>query len=73
MYGAGVNQVIRQGGGSPRDLYRATRLLIPTAGGYLLPDSISRWVTNKGFSWGDNPGDARNIMNGWDYYDTLRQ
>jgi hypothetical protein len=49
------------------DLLRATNLLRNTAGGYLLPDSISRAMTRNGFTWGDNTGDALNIMRGWDY------
>ena len=68
MYGAGANQVLRQGGGTPSYLYAATHLMWVTKGGYLLPDSASRSMTNSGFTWGDNPGDSINIMNGWDYY-----
>jgi hypothetical protein len=50
------------------DLRAATDLLRLTSGGYLLPDSVTRNMTNSGFTWGDNPGDSINIMNGWDYY-----
>lgn len=70
IYGAGANQVLRQGGGNPDDLAIATALLSLTYGGYTLYDSITRSMTNSGFTWGDNTGDAKNIMNGWDYYDS---
>jgi hypothetical protein len=53
------------------DLAVATRMLKSSAGGYLLPDAYSRYVTNNGFTWGDNPGDAINIMNGWDHAETV--
>ncbi|MDG9670783.1 FG-GAP-like repeat-containing protein [Hahella sp. CR1] len=71
MYGAGLYQVTVQGGGNPTDLATATRLLSYTHGGYTLPDAVTRSMTNAGFTWGDNDGDAINIMNGWDYYDSL--
>ncbi len=67
MYGAGAYQVLKQGGGNPADFAAATVLLYKTNGGYSLPDSISRSMTRSGFTWGDNPGDSMNIMNGWDY------
>lgn len=67
LYGAGAYQSLVQGGGNLGHLYIATRVLSSTAGGYLLPDSISRAATRAGFTWGDNPGDSQNIMNGWDY------
>jgi hypothetical protein len=68
LYGAGVYQVLRQGGGNMSDLRAATNLLRLTGGGYLLPDLVTRNMTNSGFTWGDNPGDSINIMNGWDFY-----
>ncbi|MCE9793116.1 polymorphic toxin type 44 domain-containing protein [Shewanella indica] len=71
MYGAGAYQVLVQGGGNAADLAVATRMLKSSAGGYLLPDAYSRYVTNNGFTWGDNPGDAINIMNGWDHAETV--
>jgi hypothetical protein len=67
MYGAGAYQVLVQGGGNPVEFAYATNYLTVTAGGYLLPDSITRSMTRNGFGWGDNPGDALNIMKGWDY------
>nr|KJZ10481.1 hypothetical protein TW77_07280 [Pseudoalteromonas rubra] len=72
MFGAGANQVLRQGGGTPRQLHLAIPILAYSGGGYLLPDFVSRTATNFGFSWGDNPGDSINIMNGWDYYHDSR-
>lgn len=71
MYGAGFYQVMVQGGGNHYDLMQATKILSGTLGGYLLPDSVSRALTMNGFSWGDNPGDALNIMKGWDYAENI--
>ena len=68
MYGAGWYQVMKQGRGNKDDLATATIILQATAGGYSLPDSVARQWTRSGFTWGDNPGDSINIMNGWDYY-----
>lgn len=68
MYGAGANQVLRQGGGTSSHLYTATHLMWVTRGGYQLPDSAARSMTNSGFTWGDNPVDSINIMMGLDYY-----
>ncbi|MEJ2622217.1 MAG: polymorphic toxin type 44 domain-containing protein [Candidatus Thiodiazotropha sp.] len=67
MYGAGLYQVTKQGGGNRVELIEATSLMNGTAGGYLLPDDYSRSITRNGFSWGDNKGDALNIMRGWDF------
>lgn len=72
MYGAGLNQVMRQGGGNPGDLMIATKILSQTLGGYVLPDIVSRKMTNAGFTWGDNVGDAINVMIGWDFYDSQK-
>ena len=66
MYGAGAYQV-KQGGGSKTDFITATNLMTRTAGGLMLWDGGARAVTRGGFTWGDNPGDSINIMNGWDY------
>lgn len=69
MYGGGAYQVNKQGGGNPADYEAATAWMIVSYGGALIPDSITRQVTRGGFTWGDNSGDAINVMNGWDYYD----
>ncbi|TLS73581.1 hypothetical protein FE236_13050 [Mariprofundus erugo] len=68
LYGAGVYQVFKQGGGNPADLAVANAWMFNSYGGALIPDSITRAVIRAGFSWGDNPGDSISIMNGWDYY-----
>jgi len=70
MYGAGAYQVLKQGGGNSLEFAAATNLMAVTFGGAALPNSQARNLTRGGFSWGDNPGDAINIMNGWDYYDS---
>lgn len=31
----------------------------------LLPDSAALFLTNKGYRWGDNPGDSKAISSGW--------
>lgn len=36
---------------------------------FLVPDSYSTKITNRGFTWGDNLGDAKDIMLGWKYAD----
>ncbi|MDE0155657.1 MAG: polymorphic toxin type 44 domain-containing protein [Gammaproteobacteria bacterium] len=70
MYGAGYYQTMRQGGGHLGHFVSASVMMFYSAGGYLLPDFISRRITRGGFTWGDNPGDSTNIMKGWDYYDS---
>ena len=69
MYGAGAFQVWRQGKGSRAGHAAATIVMMHSAFGYTLPDSLTRSITLGGFTWGDNVGDAINIMNGWDYYE----
>lgn len=71
MYGAGLYQVNIQGGGNSDHLLDATALMSLTAGGYMLSDAYSRQITNQGFTWGDNTGDAINIMNGWTYGESV--
>ena len=68
MLGGGGYQVAVQGGGSSAGLAGGSFLWQQSGYGYLMPDSITRALTNGGFTWGDNPGDAINVMNGWDYY-----
>lgn len=68
MAGAGAYQVLFQGGGS-RMALPATSYL--GAYGGLIPNSFSAYITNQGFSWADNPGDARLIMQGWNYAEGL--
>jgi hypothetical protein len=67
MYGAGFYQVISQGGGSRFESGVATWVMSTSFGGGTIPNDWARGLTNSGFGWGDNPGDAVNIMNGWDY------
>lgn len=59
LFGAGTYQVFRQSGGSLWDWGNAP---------FLASNDQARFYTNLGFSWGDNPGDSRNIMRGWDYH-----
>jgi len=37
----------------------------------LIPNSVSTYITNQGFSWGDNLGDAKSIMQGWNDANSL--
>jgi hypothetical protein len=67
MSGAGAYQSLVQGGGSKIAWYLGSKLVDLTAFGALLPNSVARAITKSGFTWGDNPGDSINIMNGWDY------
>jgi hypothetical protein len=62
MAGAGIYQVTMQGGGSIMGMLGAADMSIF---GAIIPNSISTYVTNQGFNWGDNPGDAQSIMQGW--------
>ena len=59
----------KRGGGDRWGFARASYLMVSYGGGYLLPDSVTRSMTVNGFGWGDNPGDALNIMKGWDHAD----
>lgn len=72
MYGAGHYQITQQGGGNLGHFVSATNIMIYTGGGYMFPDSFSRYMASKGFTWGDNPGDSINLMKGWDYYDSRK-
>jgi len=62
MAGAGLYQVLMQGGGSTSGALGAYYMYML---GPIIPDSVSISITNLGFSWGDNPGDAQAIMQGW--------
>ena len=66
LFGAGAYQVWRQPGGNFTHHFVAARIMMHSAAGSLFPDSWSRSITQSGFTWGDNPGDSINIINGWD-------
>lgn len=71
LYGAAAYQVLVQGQGNSADFTKATIIMRTTAMGLVLPDAISRGATEAGFTWGDNPGDSLNIMDGWEFYHDL--
>jgi hypothetical protein len=68
MAGAGAYQVFFQGGGDKISLLPA---IILGTFSFVIPNSYSGYITNQGFSWGDNSGDAKAIMQGWKYADGL--
>ncbi|WP_119395835.1 polymorphic toxin type 44 domain-containing protein [Salinibius halmophilus] len=70
MYGGGVYQVLKQGGGSPIELGIATEIMSSTLAGITLPDRVTINITSNGFGWGDNSGDAFNVMEGWLFYES---
>jgi len=68
MAGAGAYQVFFQGGGDKISLLPS---IILGTFSFVIPNSYSSYITNNGFSWGDNAGDAIDIMQGWKYADGL--
>ena len=68
MAGAGAYQVFFQEGGDSISLLPA---MILGTFSFVIPNSYSSYVTYQGFSWGDNAGDAIDIMQGWKYADGL--
>ena len=62
LWGAGLYQVFGQEGGSLWHFMNAPAPIITSNEG-------AAFWTRMGFTWGDNPGDAVNIMHGWQYYD----
>ncbi len=67
MSGAGAYQMLVQGGGSAKGLYGSILINAFTSGGIMMPNALTLALTNAGFSWGDNTGDALDISKGWIY------
>ena len=68
MSGAGFYQVVRQGGGNSYDL--PSSIAMGVLGG-LISDKYTNFITNQNYSWADNQGDAKSIMQGWNYANGL--
>ena len=66
LSGAGLYQAFEQGGGSKS---------AAMAGVGLSPSNTrsAKAYTDAGVSWGDNPGDSKDIMAGWLHYENTRR
>ncbi|MBX3454578.1 polymorphic toxin type 44 domain-containing protein [Ferrovibrio sp.] len=66
LSGAGLYQAFDQGGGSKSEA-------IAGAGYGLSKTQSAQFFTDNGFTWGDNPGDSKDIMEGWLHYENTRR
>lgn len=66
LSGAGLYQAFRQGGGSKSEA-------IAGAGYGHSNTEAAQFFTDNGFTWGDNPGDSKDIMEGWLHYENTRR